>query len=305
MTLLAEGLWDPPNRNAVLLASAAMIAAIALVDWLTLPYVSLGLLYLLPIMLAAGFLPRPALVAVCIVCAALTEAFSSLEPAGRVSRLILETLALAGCGLFVSELLRSRRLSLETQDRLRALVETSPAAIVTLDERGVIELANRASVALLVPDEVNLIGQSIATFLPELESALLSGREEQLRASMLCQVRRGNGETFPAEVWFSTYQENRVPKLAAIIADVTGEGPEPVLSEPAAMHSTERRSLNGRQVTVLRLVFKGLPNSEIASRLQMTPSAVKNTLQQLFSKTGVKNRSQLVRVALERYRDLL
>jgi DNA-binding CsgD family transcriptional regulator len=37
----------------------------------------------------------------------------------------------------------------------------------------------------------------------------------------------------------------------------------------------------------------------------MTPSGVKNTIQQLFTKGGVNNRSQLVRVALERYRDLL
>jgi len=34
-------------------------------------------------------------------------------------------------------------------------------------------------------------------------------------------------------------------------------------------------------------------------------SSVKATLQQLFSKTGVRTRSQLVRVALERYKDLL
>jgi DNA-binding CsgD family transcriptional regulator len=32
---------------------------------------------------------------------------------------------------------------------------------------------------------------------------------------------------------------------------------------------------------------------------------VKNTLQQLFAKTEVRTRSQLVRVALERYRELL
>ena len=91
-----------------------MIAVIALVDWWTLPYVALGFLYLLPIVLVAGFRPRSALVAVCVVCAVLSEVFSSLDPTGRVIRLVFVTLALAGCGLFVSELLRNRRLSLET-----------------------------------------------------------------------------------------------------------------------------------------------------------------------------------------------
>ena len=107
-----------------------MIAAIALVDWWTLPYLSLGILYLFPIMLAAGFLPRRALVAVGIACTALSDAFSSLDPEGRAIRLIFEALAFTGCGLFVSELARNHRLSLATQRRLRALVETSPAAIV-------------------------------------------------------------------------------------------------------------------------------------------------------------------------------
>ena len=39
--------------------------------------------------------------------------------------------------------------------------------------------------------------------------------------------------------------------------------------------------------------------------LNVSESVVKNTLQQLFAKTEVRTRSQLVRVALECYRDLL
>jgi len=304
-TLPLERFSDRPNRTPVLLASAGMVAAIALVDWWTLPYVSLGFLYLLPIMLAAGFLPRVAIVAVCVVCAVLTELFSALGPTGRVSRLIFETLALAGCGLFVAELLRSRRLSLETQDRLRALVETSPAAIVILSQTGAVELANLAAVELLIPGEANLIGQPIAAFLPELQNALRFEGAAQLRTSMQCQVHSRNGETSVAEVWFSTYQERGAPKLAAIIADVTEEQTASVPTHPPGPESDDRPSFNDRQRAVLRLVFAGLPNSGIAAQLQMTPSAVKNTLQQLFSKAAVNNRSQLVRVALERYRDLL
>jgi len=53
------------------------------------------------------------------------------------------------------------------------------------------------------------------------------------------------------------------------------------------------------------MVVQGLANKEIASRMEISESAVKNTLQQLFAKTEVRTRGQLVRVALERYRDLL
>jgi two-component system nitrate/nitrite response regulator NarL len=39
--------------------------------------------------------------------------------------------------------------------------------------------------------------------------------------------------------------------------------------------------------------------------MEISESSVKNTFQQLFGKIGVRTRSQLVRVALERYRDSL
>jgi DNA-binding NarL/FixJ family response regulator len=65
------------------------------------------------------------------------------------------------------------------------------------------------------------------------------------------------------------------------------------------------RRLSEREREVLRAVFEGLANKEIAVRLQVSESSVKATLQQLFFKTGVRTRSQLVRVALEQYRDYL
>jgi DNA-binding NarL/FixJ family response regulator len=63
------------------------------------------------------------------------------------------------------------------------------------------------------------------------------------------------------------------------------------------------RKLTGREQQVLSGVFEGMGNKQIADRLQVSESSVKATLQQLFHKTGVRNRSQLVRIALERYRD--
>jgi two-component system nitrate/nitrite response regulator NarL len=63
--------------------------------------------------------------------------------------------------------------------------------------------------------------------------------------------------------------------------------------------------LGDREAGVLRLVVQGLANKEIAARMAISASAVKNTMQQLFGKTGVRTRSQLVRVALEQYRNIL
>jgi two-component system, LuxR family, sensor kinase FixL len=300
-----EMIWDRKNRAAVLLASSVLVLAIAVVDWWTKPYFSLGFLYLFPIMLAAGFMPRWAIVLLGLACALLSERFSNLDPADAHIRLGFEALALCGCGLLTSEVLRNRRLSLEAQERTRILVETSPAAILTVNEGGLIELANHAAAELLAPRDGHLIGEPIAAFLPELHRALRPEEGPQFRASMQCRAHRGNGESFLAEVWFSSYKEGTTPMLAAIIADVSEEQTVPAGSSSALSEAVARPSLNNRELDALRLVVQGLSNKEIASQMNISESAVKNTLQQLFGKTQVRTRSQLVRVALEQYRDLL
>lgn len=301
---MLERIWEPRSRTIILAVSALGVLAIAAVDWWTKPYVSLGFLYLFPIMLAAGFLPRWGTVGLGIGCALLSERFSNLDPSDSTIRLAFEAMALCGCGLFTSELLRNRRLSLAAQEKIRVLVETSPAAIVTIDEHGFIELANAAAVDLMAPRDGHLIGYPIAAFLPELHHALRWEDRPQFRTSMQCRGHRGSGETFIADVWFSSYKDGSSPKLAAIIADVSEDQASPS-DASAALNHKERPALNHREIDALRLVVQGLANKEIASRMEISESAVKNTLQQLFAKTEVRTCGQLVRVALERYRDIL
>lgn len=63
--------------------------------------------------------------------------------------------------------------------------------------------------------------------------------------------------------------------------------------------------LTDRDRQVLSAVLQGLSNKEIAQQLNVSESAIKSSLQQLFAKTGVRTRSQLVRVALEELQDEL
>lgn len=63
--------------------------------------------------------------------------------------------------------------------------------------------------------------------------------------------------------------------------------------------------LTERDKTVLRFIFQGLTNKEIAARLDISEGAVKASLRQLFEKLKVRTRAQLVKVALEQYRDQL
>lgn len=65
---------------------------------------------------------------------------------------------------------------------------------------------------------------------------------------------------------------------------------------------TERtRPLTVRQNEVMRGVLDGLTNKEIALNLKVSESSVKAVIQELFQKAGVRTRSQLVRIAIEKH----
>ena len=65
------------------------------------------------------------------------------------------------------------------------------------------------------------------------------------------------------------------------------------------------RNLTERDKAILRMVFQGLANKEIGGKLELSEGAVKSALRHLFQKLGVRTRAQLVKVALEEYRDQL
>jgi two-component system, NarL family, nitrate/nitrite response regulator NarL len=75
--------------------------------------------------------------------------------------------------------------------------------------------------------------------------------------------------------------------------------------QPDSAPQTSLPVFNERQRKVLRFVLEGLSNKEIAWQLQISESYVKAILQDLFQKTGVRTRGQLVRVAVEQYENQL
>jgi two-component system nitrate/nitrite response regulator NarL len=77
------------------------------------------------------------------------------------------------------------------------------------------------------------------------------------------------------------------------------------LVQVATDDDTASVRLTDREKQILRLLIEGLSNKEIAAQLNISESAAKAALQILFNKTGVRTRSQLVRVTLERFRDEL
>jgi DNA-binding NarL/FixJ family response regulator len=65
--------------------------------------------------------------------------------------------------------------------------------------------------------------------------------------------------------------------------------------------SETARPLTARQSEVMRGILDGLTNKEIAFNLKSSETSVKAVIQELFQKAGVRTRSQLVRIAIERH----
>jgi two-component system, LuxR family, sensor kinase FixL len=230
-----SSIYSRKNRLPFLIAAALLIAAIATIDWLTKPYISIGFLYLFPIMLISGVLPRWQIVVVALICAVLQELYSELPSGEAITRLLMASAGFAGTGLFVSEIIRSRQMALEhadevethsklrqeAEEQLRMLVDSSPAAIVTIDSTGRILVANEAAHNLFASEDASLAGQSITEFLPALHSAMRTQRPNQFRTELRCRGKRRNGEAFLAAVWFSTYTTVQGPRLAAIVVDLS------------------------------------------------------------------------------------
>jgi two-component system sensor kinase FixL len=228
-------IYAPVNRAKLMVVAAFLVALIAVVDWVTKPYISLGFLYLFPIMLLGGFLSRSQILGVALVCAVLQEAFSNLPENEAVVRLLFSSAGFVGTGLFISELIRNRRIAMthveelegqiklreDAEEQLRSLVESSPAAIVTIDSGGSVLLANEAAQHLLAPGGAPLQGQGISSYLPSLQTVIKTQPSRSFRTALQCTGQRNDGEVFLAGVWFSTYSTISGPRLAAIVVDLS------------------------------------------------------------------------------------
>lgn len=228
------------SRRTVLLRAALLIAAIAVLDWRIVGNIPLGFLYLIPMAMAGAVLEAWQIALVAMLCTVLAEVFDDLvwsQPAG-ISRDVLYFAAFFGAGLFVREVSRSRRLTLrhveeieresdarrEAEEQLRGLIESSPAAIITADAGGGVLMANEAAHRMLGVPLGQLPGKAIHRYLPSLRNVSAPEVSRQFfRTVMQARAQREDGETFLAEISFSTYRTGAGLRLTAMVLDASEE----------------------------------------------------------------------------------
>src|SRR4029079_1851609 len=139
--------------------------------------------------------------------------------------------------------------------------------------------ANEAASRLLGAEKDALLGQNIGSYLPALAQVPSDQSAPVFRTTMECSAQRANGEAFTANACFSTYIFSGEPRLTAIITEN-----EPSVSGVPEPQEEAAEVLTNLEHVVLRAIFEGQSNKEIAAGLQTSESAVKSTIQRLFTK---------------------
>ena len=99
------------RRNALLALAAGLFITIALLDWLVFQDISVGALYVFPILLVAAFLRPVQILPLAAACSVLRELFSPLHwHPGYGARLVSWWCAFSAIGIFVGVLARNRQV---------------------------------------------------------------------------------------------------------------------------------------------------------------------------------------------------
>jgi PAS domain S-box-containing protein len=227
-------LYTEENRPKFLLAAAATVAVIAVVDRISPTGIGLSFLYGIAFVLAAAYLKPSQIVLFAVMCACLREYQNPVEDFRWITRFIFFTTGFAFTGLVVRELARSRQIAVENlkliqqevqrrqdaEEQVRIVIESSPAAIVVIGSGGTVLMANAAARRLFDFEEEPLEGESIWPYLPVLETIQLRNDSSKfLKVNLDTRARRKNSEPFPANLWVSTYRTHSEARLAAIILD--------------------------------------------------------------------------------------
>ncbi|MGE0393369.1 MAG: ATP-binding protein [Vicinamibacterales bacterium] len=236
------GVRIPENviqRSRVLPVAFALVGVLAAIEWYSRLDFSLGILYTIPVLIAATVLNRWQIVlfalAAALVRAPFTPSASSLE---AFLKFTMASIAYAATGMLLVEVSNNRRRLLDAfgqvqreqhlrrkaEEQLRIMAESSPAAILTLNARSEVLAANRAAHDMLGEAPGALEGRQVDGSFPMFANALkATSFERMVRTSVTGLARRRDGHLFPIQAWFSVYGRGEERCLAAIVVDMSEE----------------------------------------------------------------------------------
>ena len=185
--------------------------------------------------------------------------------------------SLASVGLEIA----LKKSGIRVHRRLEAPQDPTPSVVVYCLEDKEDDLASRVrELKELAPDAAAVVIFAVSADLSLARAAILAGAKGFLHAGMPSeQIARalrkaGEGEeVMPREL------------LMGLVSEMVAKEREPDLSQ-----------LGSRKVQILEMVAEGLSNAQIAKRLYLSESTVKQHLRSAYKVLGVKNRYQAARL---------
>ena len=186
---------------------------------------------------------------------------------------IKSTASLASVGLEIA----LKKSGIRVHRRLEAPQDPTPSVVVYCLEDKEDDLASRVrELKELAPDAAAVVIFAASADLSLARAAILAGAKGFLHAGMppeqIARALRKAGEgeeVMPREL------------LMGLVSEMVAKEREPDLSQ-----------LGLRKVEILQMVAEGLSNQQIAERIYLSESTIKQHLRSAYKALGVKNRTQ-------------
>lgn len=150
--------------------------------------------------------------------------------------LTLSEVRIGGRGLFtgfirdISQRKQAEKALRESQARIQAILDTAVDGIITIDERGIVEIANPAVERLFGYAPADLIGRNISMLMPQphrerhdayLARYLSTGEARVIGIGRELEGLRRDGTTFPLELALSEVRGEGRRRFTGIVRDIT------------------------------------------------------------------------------------
>jgi len=218
------------RREARLFAGAVTLQTVAVAVDLSIPAgYGLALIYVAVMMTALWITDRRLIIALAVLGTLFLVAgylFSPPTPLPRLSVLVGRTLAAATIWLVAflalsyqrsraellqseSVLLHAQRVAEAGQARLRSILETAPEAIITIDDRGIVDSFSASAEKLFGYEASEVVGRNVSMLMPApyreehdnyISRYLQTGERRIIGIGRLVQAQRKDGTTFPMEL---------------------------------------------------------------------------------------------------------
>lgn len=211
------------------------VAGFFALDLLLPVTIAAGLVYVIPIFMLAHHGRFDRLPVFACVTMALVVLDTLVHGPGAVDWATLSNriMTMVAIGIAAVLLMQQQRLREQdkTRDRLfRNLLDSAPDAVVIVNERGYIELANRQVEVLFGYRKVDLVGRSVEVLMPErFAQAHINKRNGYFKSPVTRSMGRNldlravkqNGQEFPVEISLSPLETKEGLLVSAAIRDIS------------------------------------------------------------------------------------